>query len=71
MLMIMMPNARCAQVVLMYVEFSNASCMLLPWCRQLGVALVYGSLIVRLYRYASIYSYEYTLVLLLLSYIAR
>lgn len=38
-------------IFVMYFEASLTTCMTQPWFRQIGFALVYGSILIRLYRY--------------------
>jgi G protein-coupled receptor 158 len=38
------------QIVIQYFEPSNLTCILIPWFREIGFAIVYGSLILKIYR---------------------
>ncbi|CAL1546891.1 unnamed protein product, partial [Lymnaea stagnalis] len=39
-----------ATVVIQYFEPTTLTCLLLPWCREMGFAIVYGVLVLKIYR---------------------
>lgn len=39
------------QVVIQYFEPTTTTCLLLPWFREVGFVIVYGVLVLKVYRY--------------------
>jgi hypothetical protein len=43
------------QVVVQYFEPSTTTCLIVPWLRELGFAVLYGALVLKIYRYKLIF----------------
>jgi len=39
------------QVVVQYFEPTQTSCMVIPWLREVGFSVIYGALVLKVYRY--------------------
>ena len=46
-------NCFLLQVVIQYFEPTTGTCLLIPWFREMGFAVVYGTLILKVYRLVS------------------
>ena len=42
------------QVVIQYFEPSTTTCLLVPWLREVGFAILYGALVLKIYRFESL-----------------
>ena len=38
------------QIIIQYFEPTQFSCLLIPWFREVGFAIVYGALVLKIYR---------------------
>ena len=39
------------QVVIQYFEPSVTTCLIVPWLREVGFAILYGALVLKIYRF--------------------
>ena len=42
------------QVVVQYFEPTQTSCMVIPWLREVGFSVIYGALVLKVYRYVHV-----------------